>query len=59
MSSGNFDFLANWSTRWMNAEFVNRAFAQDGGAKQLDQLLGGKLEEVIAKLTESLWAQVA
>lgn len=39
--------------------FVNRAFANDGGAKQLDKLLGGKLDNVLTTLAETLWPQAA
>jgi type I restriction enzyme R subunit len=39
--------------------FVNAAFANDGGAKQLDKLLGGKLEGVMNDLAAGLWSQVA
>ncbi len=40
-------------------DFVNNAFANDGGAKQLDKLLGGQLEEVMGELASGLWPQVA
>lgn len=36
-------------------DFVNRAFAADGGAKRLDKLLGLHLEEVIEHLAQGLW----
>ncbi|NHZ45007.1 type I restriction-modification system endonuclease [Massilia aquatica] len=39
--------------------FVNTAFAGDGGAKQLDKLLGGQLERVMHNLTDGLWPQAA
>ncbi len=39
--------------------FVNQAFAQDGGAKQLDKLLGGQLDPVLGEITSYLWPQVA
>jgi type I restriction enzyme R subunit len=39
--------------------FVNQAFAQDGGAKQLDKLLGGQLDPVLGEITTYLWPQVA
>ncbi|MDZ7922096.1 type I restriction-modification system endonuclease [Rhodoferax sp.] len=39
--------------------FVNQAFAQDGGAKQLDKLLGGQLDPVLGEITAYLWPQVA
>jgi type I restriction enzyme R subunit len=43
----------------MDTAFVNRAFEQDGGAKQLDKLLGGELQAVIGSLTDGLWPQLA
>ena len=39
--------------------FVNNAFANDGGAKQLDKLLGGQLEGVMGTLAEGLWPRAA
>lgn len=39
--------------------FVNAAFANDGGAKQLDKLLGGELERVMGTLAEGLWPLAA
>lgn len=36
-------------------DFINRAFAQDGGIKTLDNILGKRLEIVLNTLTESLW----
>lgn len=39
--------------------FVNTAFANDGGAKQLDKLLGGQLEQVMNTLANGLWPQAA
>lgn len=39
--------------------FVNTAFANDGGAKQLDKLLGGQLDRVMGSLADGLWPQVA
>ncbi|HAF54006.1 MAG TPA: type I restriction-modification system endonuclease, partial [Thauera sp.] len=43
----------------IDADFVNRAFAQDGGARQLDVRLGGKLETVLETLAEALWPSAA
>lgn len=43
----------------MDQGFVNAAFAQDGGAKQLDKLLGGELEQVLTALAASLWSEAA
>jgi type I restriction enzyme R subunit len=39
--------------------FVNSAFANDGGAKQLDKLLGGQLQDVMGDLASGLWPHVA
>jgi type I restriction enzyme R subunit len=39
--------------------FVNRAFATDGGAKQLDAMLGGKLDNVLEALAGGLWPNAA
>ena len=39
--------------------FVNTAFSNDGGAKQLDKVLGGQLSQVITGLAENLWPQAA
>ena len=35
--------------------FVNRAFAQDGGAKRLNSVLEGDLDKVLEALNENLW----
>jgi len=43
----------------VDPSFVNRAFAQDGGAKQLDKVIGGELERVLNELTANLWPQQA
>jgi type I restriction enzyme, R subunit len=43
----------------MDHAFVNTAFATDGGAKQLDKMLGGQLDLVMNTLTEGLWPQAA
>jgi len=40
-------------------DFVNNAFANDGGAKQLDKLLGGQLETVMDTLASGLWLRAA
>lgn len=39
----------------MEHDLVNRAFATDGGAKQLDKLLGQQLDEVLETLAGLLW----
>lgn len=43
----------------IDTDFVNRAFREDGGAKQLDVRLGGKLHSVLDALAESLWSAAA
>ena len=40
-------------------EFVNSAFANDGGARQLDKLLGGQLDQVMAEFAGALWPAAA
>jgi len=42
----------------IDQQFVNRAFAQDGGAKRLDSLLGGDLDKVLDTLSENLWEAI-
>ena len=39
--------------------FINRAFAQDGGAKRLNSLLDGDLDKVLDTLSENLWQATA
>ena len=39
----------------IDQQFVNQAFANDGGAKNLNNLLGGELEQVIETIKEQLW----
>ena len=39
--------------------FVTRAFANDGGGKQLDKILGGTLDHVLHELAAHLWPQQA
>ena len=39
----------------IDQQFVNRAFAQDGGAKRLNSLLGSDLDKVLDMLSENLW----
>lgn len=43
----------------IDSGFVNRAFAQDGGAAQLDKLLGEHLDQVLARLGQNLWPEAA
>ncbi|MCX9157270.1 type I restriction-modification system endonuclease [Niveibacterium sp. 24ML] len=67
--------LTNWSTvqrKWLerlakqlthevviDTQFVNVAFQQDGGAKRLDHLLGGKLGDVLDQLATGIWSEAA
>jgi len=67
--------LTSWTTaqrNWLNRlakqlhhevvidqQFVNRAFAGDGGAKRLDALLGGQLDSVLETLADGLWPNAA
>ena len=39
----------------IDQQFVNQAFANDGGAKNLNHLLGGELEQIIETIKEQLW----
>ncbi|MFC6670767.1 type I restriction-modification system endonuclease [Marinobacterium aestuariivivens] len=41
----------------IDQQFVNRAFATDGGAKGLDKRLGGQLETVMHELADQLWEE--
>nr|WP_246181533.1 type I restriction-modification system endonuclease [Dechloromonas hortensis] len=43
----------------IDQQFVNRAFATDGGAKRLDAMLGGKLDNVLETLADGLWSSAA
>ena len=43
----------------IDPSFVNRAFAQDGGAKQLDKVIGGELDLVMTELAANLWPKSA
>ncbi|GHD56981.1 type I restriction-modification system deoxyribonuclease [Jeongeupia chitinilytica] len=43
----------------IDTAFVNQAFANDGGATQLDKLLGQQLPKVLDTLAASLWPQAA
>ncbi len=39
----------------LDHDFVNRAFAANGGAKQLNKLLGEQLDLVLENLADELW----
>lgn len=67
--------LANWTQvqrNWLNRlakqfthevvldqQFVNQRFNADGGAKRLDTMLGGQLDQVLGTFAEALWSQAA
>jgi type I restriction enzyme R subunit len=67
--------LHSWTTvqrRWLerlakqlthevviDPQFVNRVFANDGGAKHLNKLLDQQLDSVLDTLAESLWTTAA
>lgn len=40
----------------LDRDFVNVRFADSGGAKQFDKLLGNQLDTVLAELGEAMWA---
>ena len=40
----------------IDSEFVNGVFARDGGRQQLDKILGGQLDDVMATLAVQLWS---
>ena len=42
----------------IDQQFVNQRFDDKGGAKQLDKVLGGKLEQVLEELGEAVWPGV-
>lgn len=39
----------------IDREFVNNRFADDGGAKQMDKVLGEQLDTVLEELNEAMW----
>lgn len=41
----------------IDREFVNHRFADDGGAKQMDKVLGAQLDTVLEELNEAMWPQ--
>ncbi|MGL4603359.1 MAG: type I restriction-modification system endonuclease [Iodobacter sp.] len=43
----------------IDRDFVNHAFAKDGGVQQLEKILGTQLPTVLDTLAEELWPQVA
>ncbi len=43
----------------LDEQFVNHRFNADGGAKQLNLMLGGQLEQVLTTFADALWPQAA
>ena len=43
----------------VDASFLNEAFRQQGGIKQVDKVLGGQLDAVVSQLAEALWQKAA
>jgi len=43
----------------IDSQFVNGRFADKGGAKQLDKVLGNQLDEVLDGIADHLWRQPA
>ncbi|GHD74557.1 type I restriction-modification system endonuclease [Vogesella fluminis] len=43
----------------IDRDFVNHAFARDGGAQQLERILGTQLPAVLDALAEELWSSAA
>ncbi|MDO6462211.1 type I restriction-modification system endonuclease [Granulosicoccaceae sp. 1_MG-2023] len=41
----------------IDREFVNNRFADDGGAKQMDKILGEQLDTVLDELNEAMWPE--
>jgi type I restriction enzyme R subunit len=39
----------------IDREFVNSRFADDGGAKQMDKILGDQLDTVLEELNDTMW----
>jgi type I restriction enzyme R subunit len=39
----------------IDREFVNSRFADDGGAKQMDKILGDQLDTVLEELNDAMW----
>lgn len=41
----------------IDREFVNNRFAEQGGAKQLDKVLGNQLDTILDELSDAIWPQ--
>lgn len=43
----------------LDQEFVNKRFGDQGGAKQLDKVLNGQLDQVLEELAEGIWPEAS
>ncbi len=43
----------------VDSSFLNEAFRQQGGTKQVDKILGGELDNVVSQLVDALWQKAA
>lgn len=43
----------------IDQQFVSQRFSADGGAKKLNAMLGGQLEQVLDQFSQGLWSQTA
>ena len=41
----------------IDREFVNHRFADDGGARQMNKVLGEQLDTVLEELNEAMWPE--
>ena len=41
----------------IDREFVNHRFADDGGARQMNKVLGQQLDTVLEELNEAMWPE--
>ncbi|WP_086479308.1 type I restriction-modification system endonuclease [Oceanospirillum sanctuarii] len=41
----------------VDQEFINREFAQDGGAKRFNKVLNDQLDQVLEELNDGIWAE--
>jgi len=42
----------------IDRDFVNNRFAEDGGAKRMDKVLGDQLDTVLEELNDAMWPNV-
>jgi type I restriction enzyme R subunit len=43
----------------IDQQFVNQRFSADGGAKKLNTMFGGQLDQVLDQFTQGFWSQSA